>query len=138
MKFPGILFILIFLAGGFVSCTQDDDLSINDLSQIVAQGGDWQVTYFFDKDKEETHKFENYTFRFEDDGTMKAFLSGALMSTGTWSVRASSNKFVIEVEGTDALNELTDDWLIIEKTDRKIILRDDNDEHLEEIHLERV
>ncbi len=41
------------------------------------------------------------------------------------------------ISGTDALDDMTDDWLIVEKTDSFIKLKDDNLTKKEEIHLQR-
>lgn len=129
-----------FLAMTIWSCenTSDDDMSGNDISVIVTEATEWRVTYYWDKDKDETSDFQGYSFQFEDDGSLLAFQGGNLTFTGSWSVNSSSNKLVLNLGQLEPLDELTDDWLIINKSNVRIELKDDNDEHLEELHLEKV
>lgn len=127
-----------------LACTSgDDDLSPNGSNNGSNSGGntsgvtgDWVVTYFWDKDKEETSKFSGYSFEFNDDGSLVA-TKGSSSFSGTWSKNSSSTRFTISISGSDALDEMTDDWLLDEQTGSSIKLRDDNDEHLEEIYLEK-
>jgi hypothetical protein len=49
-------------------------------------------------------------------------------------VNNSSNKLIIVIPSPKPLEELNDHWLILEMTGSSIKLKDDNDEHLEELH----
>jgi hypothetical protein len=134
--------IAFFLLLGLTACTNgtDDPLTTgDDISNGLSNQGDWRVSYFFDKDKVETHKFSGYTFQFKADGKFEAYQNDNLIRTGTWQVRAGSNstqRLVIEVGLGKPLEELNDDWIIISMTNSKIELKDDNREHLEELHFE--
>jgi hypothetical protein len=130
-----LLSVLIFFTS---SCESDDLSSDSDMQEILTQNNEWIVTYFWDKDKDETHKFQEYTFLFEENGTIQALKNGVKIESGTWIVNSSSNKFIISLEtSSDPLEEMNDDWLIQEKDVSIIKLRDDNDEHLEELYLEK-
>jgi hypothetical protein len=85
----------------------------------------WRVTNFFDE-KDETGLFAGYSFRFNKDGSVIATSSSNTVS-GTWSTFNSSNgdlKLNIEFSLTEPFDELTDDWVIVESSENKIMLQD--------------
>jgi len=127
--------VFIFSLFTITSCENSlaEDVSINDVAEVLSSSGEWQVTYFWDKDKEETHEFSGYTFQFKAGGVFEALKDDKLTS-GSWSVNSSSQKLIINIGQVKPLEELTDDWIILEKSDQLIKLKDDNDEHVEEIH----
>ena len=136
-----ILFSLLILAATLSACSKsslfDDNNNNSGGSSQDPQlsSGQWKVTWYYDKDKEETSKFSGYSFDFQSGGTLVAHLPGGSTQSGTWSI--TSSKLIITIAGTDALNDMTDDWLLLEKTDSLIRLQDDNSEHLEALHLEK-
>lgn len=136
-----LIFLCLALSLQLVACTNaDDDVSPNSSNNggnnANTPQGDWKVTYFWDKDKEETAKFSGHSFVFQGDGTLVATANGSNYS-GTWSKNSSGSRLNISISGTDALDELTDDWRLDEMTGSSIKLRDDNTEHLEEIYFEK-
>lgn len=129
-----VLFSLLTIAA-LSACdhnSDDDPTPSTDPTPTLTEGT-WRVSYFFDKDKVETDDFTGYTFEFRDNGEFLA-IRGGTTTTGTWAVRDSNRKLDISIVGNNPLDELTDDWIIISKTDDLIKLKDDNDEHLEELH----
>ncbi|MBK9017564.1 MAG: hypothetical protein IPM82_27910 [Saprospiraceae bacterium] len=133
--------LLILAMASFVSCTNSDDDQSNPSNpdpQVISQGGDWKVTWYWDKDKDETNDFASYTFKFNADGSFESVGSGT--TTGTWKVTDdnSAQRLVISAgSATKPLSDLDDDWIIVSMTDSKIELKDDNTEHLEELHFEK-
>ncbi|RME01519.1 MAG: hypothetical protein D6816_12230 [Bacteroidetes bacterium] len=127
-KFFILLIATISIMG---ACTNDDD---NQVSSNTPQGL-WKVTWYFDKDKDETNDFASYTFEFLDDGTFVGNLPDGSIKLGTWT--QTSSKLVIDINGTQPLDKLNDDWLILEKNDVIIRLKDDNNTHLEELTFEK-
>lgn len=121
------------------ACSQSEmeDVSPNGDDSGLTNTGQWRVSYFWDKDKDETHKFNGYTFAFLDNGVLEARANGAV-TRGSWQINSGSNKLILAIGSSRPLDELTDDWLILEKTEGIIKLRDDNEEHREEIHFARV
>lgn len=134
-----ILMLLAVTAQSMFSCTNnpDDAVDINNLTDVLETSGDWEVTYYWDKDKDETSDFAGYTFTFKENGVFEASRNGSVQ-TGSWSVNNSSQKLIINIGTAKPLTDLIDDWIILEKTDNRIKLKDDNDEHLEELYFERV
>ncbi|MBX2929392.1 MAG: hypothetical protein KF852_16270 [Saprospiraceae bacterium] len=125
--------LVVLLAG---ACTNNpDNTPSNDVPTIVTNG-DWVVSYFWDKTKDETHKFSGYTFTFDDNGVFRA-VKQAIVTTGTWSVNSSQTKLILFLSLADPLEEINDDWIILERSADLIKLKDDNDTHLEELHFRR-
>ena len=131
-----ILVALIMMLG---ACTNGDDNSPNGGDpNVITEAGKWRVSFYFDKDKVETNNFSAYTFDFLDNGLLRGEQNGNLVEEGTWLVNSSSNKLVITFSTTGPFDDLSDDWVIQEMIDELIRLRDDNDEHLEELHFSAI
>lgn len=125
-----VLPLLLAAATMILSCTNDSNDNSTNTDDILTNAGIWRVTYYWDKDKDETSNFAGYTFVFEKDGTFKAIKTG-VPTTGTWQLNSSGNKLIINTGvTTKPLESLKDNWLIIEKADKRINLKDDNSEEL--------
>ncbi len=124
-----------------LSCSPDDDQSPSNTNntQVLTQGGTWKVTWYWDKDKDETNDFSGYSFNFQSSGAFESVKNGTT-ATGTWNTGSDdgSQRLVIS-SGSAAkpLSDLDDNWIIVSMTDTKIELKDDNSEHLEELHFEK-
>ena len=100
--------------------------SIDDTALVNAlTSGDWYITYFFD-DTDETSDFVDYTFNFASDNTATATdISG--ITNGSWST-SSGDETELELNlnfGTGIpLDELAEDWDVIEVTNDIIRLKD--------------
>ena len=130
-----IILSALLLTALFTACDPDDDSNIVNPTSNQALGK-WTVTYYWDKDKEETSDFNGYVFDFQDDGILVATTASNTYN-GTWLKNDSSNKLIINIQGAYPLDEMTDDWLIMEMSGNSIKLKDDNSEHLEELHLKK-
>ncbi|MBC2839667.1 hypothetical protein H7F20_10005 [Robiginitalea sp. SC105] len=104
--------------------------------RATVQSGQWQVTYFFDTDSDETADFNGYVFTFATDATVTA-VNGAIEITGAWSVTMDSGNsmddspddsddvdFNLSFASPPDFAELTDDWDILEYSDTSIRLTD--------------
>ncbi len=98
----------------------DDTALVNALTN-----GDWYVTYFFD-DTDETADFADYTFNFASDNTATAIdMSGT--TNGSWSTTSGDDtELGLNLNfGTGIpLDELADDWDVLEVTNDIIRLKD--------------
>ena len=124
--------MILILVSIFACDPSSDNFSQSD--DILTNNGSWEISWFWDKDKDETSDFAGYTFTFIENGELLAMKGGNTVYTGQWSHDNSSNKLVIKMASTKPLEELTDDWIIKTMNDDKIELMDDNNDHLEEIH----
>ncbi|WP_323789160.1 hypothetical protein [Psychroserpens sp.] len=100
--------------------------SIDDTALVNAlTNGDWYVTYYFD-DTDETADFTDYTFNFASDNTATAMdMSGT--TNGSWSTSSGDNtELGLNLNfGTGIpLDELADDWDVLEVTNDIIRLKD--------------
>lgn len=132
---------MMFILIGFSACTNSssDDVQPDTPSTTLTTTGQWRVSYYFDKDKDETSDFNGYTFSFLDNGVLEASRNGST-TVGTWKVISDDGhqKLVIVIGSAKPLIDLSDDWIITERNDSRIKLRDDNDEHLEELHFSAI
>lgn len=120
----GIMVTCIFLITTASMC-DDSSESVFDGKQIetsLGQGG-WHVAYFFDK-KDETSDFSGYNFTFNDDGAALATKNTTTVN-GSWSTENLSSggvKLILDFGVTSPLDELNEDWKILEYTDARIKL----------------
>ncbi len=105
------------------------------IDQVVTTGT-WTVTYFVESNETKTSDFSGYTFGFSSSGQMTASKSG-VNTTGTWGWDDSSSKFHISIGSSKPLSDLTDDWLVLEKTDNLIKLKNDNPSKYELLNFAR-
>jgi hypothetical protein len=124
------LLVLSIVLSTFMACKNSSSNNVNPSNSTIV--GVWKVSYFFD-DKDETSDFNGYTFDFKSDGKFVATFPSKTVS-GRWSEDKSSNKLIIDISGTKALENVADDWLITEKTNTSIKLKDDNVTKNEQLH----
>lgn len=106
---------------------------------MLETSGTWQVSYFFDQDKEETSDFSGYTFSFDDNEVFKAVSPAGTEFIGTWRRTTDDGlpRLLISISGNENLDELSDDWVLEVLTDKQIELRDDNETEVEQLHFSR-
>ena len=99
---------------------------VNDTELVAAlTTGDWYVTYFFD-DTDETADFADYVFNFATDGTATATDSGG-PTNGAWFTSAGDEtelELNLNFGTNDPLDELAEDWDVLEVTNELIRLKD--------------
>ncbi|MBP8156913.1 MAG: hypothetical protein KAX93_00905 [Flavobacterium sp.] len=97
----------------------------NDDFTAVLTSGTWYISYFQEDDDNETSDFNGYTFTFNSNGT-STVLKNAVTTNGTWStfVDSGQNKLDLIFDGVDLLDEIEDDWRIIEYSNTQIRLKD--------------
>lgn len=109
----------LFLITSLISCSSKK--SDNPPGTVDLKQGTWRISLYWDK-KDETTNFTTYIFMFGTGGTFMAH-QGAALITGTWS----ENNNRITISFTDAnLSKLNNNWLIVEKTNTSLKLKDDN------------
>lgn len=138
-----ILTATILLMIVFSCSNKSNDITPSNSSQNLKQGT-WKVTYFEERGKIETSKFDGYSMTFNNDGLFNLYNSSNSFN-GTWSIMNnsddssnSSNKLVIWISGNDVADQLQDDWIIIEQTENQITLQDDSSNHIETLRLNKI
>ncbi|MBK8923922.1 MAG: hypothetical protein IPM81_20955 [Saprospirales bacterium] len=132
-----IFFLALLATFAWTGCSKSSDDNSNPANPQLS-GTKWVVTYFWDKDKDETPDFNGYTFEFNDNGVLVVYLPGGATKTGQWTAHNSSNKLQLTISGTYPLDEMNDEWIIQEKTDAVMKLKDDNSTHLEELYFKKI
>ena len=101
----------------------NNNTTIEDFETLVTSGN-WYVTYFFD-DYDETSDFADYEFTFASDGSAQATnTSGSTPGTWDYYTDSGEEKFDLNFGTTDPLDELEEDWIILEATQDIIRLKD--------------
>ena len=90
----------------------------------VLTSGTWRVTYYFDDDDDETSDYLGYNFTFNPN-LSTLVEKNSVTSSGTWSnyMDSGDNKLDL-LFSDDNLDELEEDWKILEYTSTVIRLRD--------------
>ncbi len=123
--------------GTLGSCT-NDTVNPNTQNLNLPDDAGWRVVWYWDKDKDETSDFAQYTFYFKSNAVFEA-VSNSNTVTGTWRETSDdgSQRLVLSISTVKPLSDLNDDWIIVTSSDQSIKLKDDNTTHLEELHFER-
>ncbi|KAB1155090.1 hypothetical protein [Flavobacterium luteum] len=98
-----------------------------DLSSIIVTGT-WYVSYFLDNYENETAEYMGYNFTFLSNGSVTVVKNSSSID-GTWSSYTDGGikKFVMSFSGIN-LDELEEDWKIIEYNGTNIRLKHENSE----------
>lgn len=116
------------------SCDGDDDINDDDDDDSdntpispnfisVLQSGEWHVSYFFDNTNQ-TSNYSGYNFSFDTNGTIAVSVSSSNLS-GTWEAYVDDNEDTLEINfPSSQLEDLSDDWEIIEFSATQIRLKD--------------
>jgi hypothetical protein len=105
----------------------DDDDSDNTVISTnfttILQSGTWHVTYFFD-DTNVTSNYSGYNFTFNSNGSISV-ISGSNSFSGDWDAYVDDNEDTLEIDfSASQLEDLSDDWEIIEFSETQIRLKD--------------
>ncbi|MBN2681614.1 MAG: hypothetical protein JXR58_03845 [Bacteroidales bacterium] len=118
--------VILSLALFFTACNSDDEPvpTVTSTSDVL-ETGSWKVSYYYDSDKDETSDFSAYSFSFNNDRSLVATM-GSTVKNGTWSVYQSDGKTKMDINlGTaEPLEELNDDWIVVESSSSLIKLED--------------
>ena len=112
------LFLSITLSVLFFSCKKSP-------SKII-QSGTWAVSLYMHDNKDETSDFDFYIFDFKKDKTLVVTLPSGALALGSWNYDDGISKYRISISGTDKLDKINDEWLLISASSSRIELQDDN------------
>ncbi|MBA4053116.1 MAG: hypothetical protein C0490_00230, partial [Marivirga sp.] len=111
-------------------CDEDDDNDHNDDDDIdevafvnILTEGEWIVSYFFDDGEDETSNYEQYTFTFAANGTFTAN-NATSQFLGEWEIRDDGKPELRLNIDEDALDELGENWKVMNFSTERIKLRD--------------
>ncbi len=121
-------------------CDEDDhyeDPREIEFADVLVQG-EWVVTYFFEDGEDQTDDFEDFSFTFLTNGTFTAS-DGSLQYQGEWETEFDDDGIELELDFDDGgpLDELDEDWILIDFGADRIRLRDSSDGNTTYLTLER-
>ena len=127
------LTLVFCLSLGLLSCKEDDNLdpvaiSSNELTAALTVADGLIISEFIEEGVNETDSFLDYLFVFDADGTVSATKTGHSIS-GTYRVFTDDGKteLMMTFPNSSELNELTDDWYFISKSDNTLKFDDRGD-----------
>jgi hypothetical protein len=142
MKTASIFWVLIVGMVAF-ACDDDDDSQPDTTPAIISStlvSGSWRVSYFQDRDDDETANFSGYVFNFTDAGVVIAS-KNATDIAGIWSTSESSSKvkLVVNFSGGSPLDELNEDWEVTDRSGSTIKLKhvSGGDGHIDYLTLQK-
>jgi hypothetical protein len=136
MKRLMISMTMMALIAAATSCTRNNTASgTDDFTTTNPPSGSYKISFYWDK-KDETSDYNGYTFEFAAGGVLKATRAGTV-TNGTWSENATSQRFNISFPSAP-LSELSDNWLIQEKTPNTLKLKDDNPAQDDQLHFTKL
>ena len=131
---PLLVFLPLVLA-----CSETEAPQIP-LSPETLQDARWKIEYFEDDGVDATDDFENWHLEFSPAGSINAFFNETYVATGTWrSVRDDGkDELWISLPKIGELEELNEDWYLIEQTETLLKLEDRGNDYLTKLHLKRI
>lgn len=100
----------------------DSGINPNPTFTSAITSGSWYVSYFF-IDEDHTSEYNEYTFTFMSNGAISV-LKNTTTSSGWWSTYTDSGEYKIDLSFDNSdLDELQDDWTIIDYTTTTIHLK---------------
>jgi hypothetical protein len=122
--------LLLFSTVILISCSDDNSVSNDPTDASKLQNGTWVVTYYWDDEKDETSMFSNHDFTFSSNGDVEVLFTTVMNAqrtySGSWSygMDDSVNKLYLTFSTSTYLDELSDDWHVVELSENRIRLQD--------------
>lgn len=133
MNFSLLAVVVLLLSASACSNSKKDVVTV----PIV--DGPWRITYYWDRDHEETSQFTDYTFSFLANNVLEAN-NGGSKTAGTWmqGTDDSTPKLILAF-GVAPLSDLNEDWHILEQSSNRIKLQhiSGGDGHIDYLTFER-
>lgn len=97
--------------------------------ETVLTTDSWFISFFFD-DEDQTSDYADYEFVFNTNGTT-TITNGSNVEDGTWSIDQSGSshilRLILEFDDEEPLEELEEDWKVIDFSNDLIRLKKGND-----------
>lgn len=94
----------------------------------VLTNGTWRISYYHEGDDDETIVYNGYVFTFNTDNTITITKNSATFN-GTWLFYEEDGVDILEIDfEDDPLDDLDDDWELLEFSSTLIQLKEEGDE----------
>lgn len=109
-----------FIESNINTCNNQNQLLT--LTEVLTTGI-WRISSYIDDNRDETHEFNGYTFVFATNQTTVATKSN-VSTYGTWQSYPDSGRTKLQLyyQGGGTLNNLEEDWVVVEYTAQTIKL----------------
>jgi hypothetical protein len=112
----------VVLLLSYTSCSNSKMDSNTAVNEEELKNGSWVITYFWDKDREETDHFSGMEFTFENNGSLAAVGSSS-SANGFWSTESDDSRVKLALFFAVApFSELSEDWMMATTSSAKIEL----------------
>ncbi|MEI7801420.1 MAG: hypothetical protein WCI97_02120 [Bacteroidota bacterium] len=126
-----LIFISLFL---FDSCKKKE---VNTKTVVeTLESGTWSVSYYTLANIDKTADLDKYILTFNPNDTVTATNLGTT-TKGTWNYNSDQNVLHLSFTATTLLNEISNGWLVILKTDSEFIFDEDSSANDEELHINK-
>lgn len=99
--------------------------------QTIITNGSWFVSLFLDDDDDDTSEYQNLSFVFNSNGSIQVTNAQSNVQTGNWSAYVNSHgelKLVLDFQDDDLLDEIEDNWDVLEFSENEIKLKDEGNQ----------
>jgi hypothetical protein len=106
------------------SCKKDDSTNVLQTQVTTTiQAGTWKITFFNENGIDKTSNYSGFVYAFNAGGTATA-TRNSTTTNGSWASGTDDSKvkLILDFGVTSPLNELNEDWIVLERTDTKIRL----------------
>jgi hypothetical protein len=113
----GFFALLLIISAAFSGCKKEDQISpSNTIINTIVIPGEWKIASFNELSIDKTSKYKAYSFKFNTNGTIIA-INAASQINGAWSTVKDGDKMKIIIYFSSVpLNDLNDDWRIVNQT----------------------
>ncbi len=113
----GFLALILIISTAFSGCKKDDHISpSNAIINTIVIPGDWKVGFFNKNSSDETSRFKEYSFRFNNNGTISAIKNGTTIN-GAWSTTKDKDRLKMIIYFSEPLlDRLNGDWRVENQT----------------------
>jgi hypothetical protein len=107
------------------SCTAEEPGEFN-VEHISGEG--WTVASFTDGDDLYTSRFIGHVFTFQDNGSFLATVNDTSTFQGFYEITGENTRILFDIDGTNGLEKLRENWQIMATTPNSIELREVGDD----------
>ena len=120
----GVLALLLIISAVFSECKKEDQISpSNTIINTIVMPGDWRVSKLVKHSADETNQLKSYVFKLNTNGTIVAVKNGVAVN-GAWSTARDGDHLKLTIYFSGApLNELNNDWRVMNQTNTTIELQ---------------
>jgi len=130
--------LLLLVTLPFFSCIEDTDVARTDGNLFEALvSSQWRVNFFENEGLDKTSDFSGISFNFLSSNQVEAYRGSQLLEAGSWSTSVDDGRVEFEIlfSGNSILNKLSNNWYQTLLVDKRLWLREDDDDSKDLLYL---